>query len=234
MFPRIVLAALAALVAAAPAAASSPPYVPVDEGQVEHRVRTMRAEASYTANGAVPRFVRTEEWIARNRYHQQITDAQTGELIGETTQHGSRVATWDREQGLWTGEGPVRDGQIRLLGHSFATEAAMQRAQIDMGWYTQIGQAADSLTFESDPDAPSDGDNTTTLVLRRSDFTVLRRETVSRLENGDWFRQTEQTELAETLSAAPLGAFAAVKAKLVKARTAKKARRASKRSGRRG
>ncbi len=219
---RILLGVALALVVAAPAAATEPPpYVPVDAGEVEHRVRTTKAEASYAAAG-LPRVVRTEEWIGRDRYRSRVTDVQTGELIAETVQHGTRVAMWDREDGLWTGAGPAYGGKPRLLGHSFATEAATQRAQIDMGWYVKTGEN----TYESSPDAPSDGDTTTTLVLN-DDFTVARRETRASFPDGAWFRQVQETELAETLSASGVS-FTGAKAKIAKKsrRSAKRARRA--------
>lgn len=221
---RTLLGLALALVVAAPAAASAPPYHPVDEGEVEHRVRTERAEASYTVPGAVPRFVRREEWISRDRYRSTVTDAQTGELIAETVQVGSRVATWDRTEGLWTGTGPSYGGKPRLLGQSFATESAIQRELIAKGWYAKTGENR----YESTPDAPSDADTTTTLVLN-ADFTIVRRESTSRFEDGGWFRQTEETELAETLPAAPAGAFKGAKAKLAKARKARAAKRSYRR-----
>lgn len=233
---RTALAGLAALFVAAPAAsAASPPSVPVEAGAVEHRVRTYKMEASYTVAG-VPRHVRTEEWIARGRYHSRTTDVASGALVAETTQDGARVATWDTEEGLWTGSAPKgADGKPRLVGHSFGTEAAMNRSVIDFGWYELIAETADALTYESTPEAPSDGDNTTTMVLKRSDLTVVRRETVSRLENGGFFRQVEETEVAETLRAGrePARAFSPTKAKLAKARAAKKRKRSASRSYRR-
>ena len=77
MFVKTALAILAALAVSAPAAAAaqplepdSPPasdappppssgrqYVPVADGVTEHRVRLERAEASYTADGELPRSV---------------------------------------------------------------------------------------------------------------------------------------------------------------------------------
>lgn len=221
---RILLGLVLALVVAAPAAADAPPYVPVDEGKVEHRVRTQLAEASYTVAGAVPRFVRVEEFIARDRYRSTVKDARTGELIAETVQQGTRVATWDRSEGFWTGTGPAYGGKPRLVGRSFATEAAIQRELIAKGWYVKTGEGR----YESSPDAPSDGDTTTTLVLN-GDFTVARRETVARFADGGWFRQVEETELAETLGAAPAGAFKARKAKLARARKARSAKRSYRR-----
>lgn len=230
MLTRIALALLGALIVAAPAsAADGPPYVPVEPGKVEHRIRAITFEASYKIPGAVPGKVRSEEWIARNRYRSRMTDAATGELVAETVQEGSRIAHWSREGGLWTGTEPSYDGQPRIIGNSFATEAAIQQEVIDRGWYRLTGETATTLTYESTAAAPSDSATTTTMVLNR-DFTIVRRESLTK-ENGEWFRQAEETELAETLDAPPAGAFKAAKAKLAKA---KKARRSAKRSGRRG
>jgi hypothetical protein len=235
---RTPLACAAALLAVAPGAASAagPHYVPVADGVVEHRIRTMQAEASYTIAGQVPRHVRIEEWIADDRYRSTMTDVASGRLVAETVQRGDRVAIWNRDEGTFTSSAPKRNGVVRMLGHSFATEAALQQAQIDMGWYHQTGETADTLEYTSDPDAPSDGDNTTTLVLRRTDLTIVRRETLSRLSNGGWFRQTEQTELTETLDEAAVLAsvFSSARAKLAsKAKAARKRAKKAKRSSRR-
>lgn len=215
---RTALAIGAALLVAAPAANATPRDTPVADGAVEHRVRTLKAEASYTLTGVVPRFVKTEEWTSRTKYHSRMTDAETGELLAETFQNGSRVAIWSKSEGKWTGEGPrTRSGRPAMLGHSFAEEAALQREQIDKGWYRQTGAGE----FVSTDTAPSDGDTETTLVLN-PDFTIVRRSTVVNEPSGAWFRQTEETLVQETLSAAPAGAFKATQAKVAKRKRARR------------
>ncbi len=218
---------LASLVAAPAAANATPRDIPVPAGKVEHRVRTISADASYTVAGKVPFSIKNEEWTSRDRYYSRITDVQTGELVAETFQTGNRVAIWTAEEGNHVSSAPRSpSGRPAMLGHSFAEEAWIQRYQIDKGWYDKTGETETTLEFVSDPDAPSDGDNTTTLVLNR-DFTVVRRTTESRLDNGGWFKQSEETLVRETLdaSAAPRGAFTSMKAKVAKKRAAKRTRR---------
>ena len=215
---RTAFAIGAALLLAAPAANATPRDIPVRDGAVEHRVRTLKAEASYTLTGAVPRFVKTEEWTSREKYHSRMTDAETGELLAETFQNGSRVAIWSKAEGKWTGEGPrTRSGRPAMLGHSFAEEAFLQREQIDKGWYRQDV----ANRFVSTDAAPSDGDAETTLVLN-PDFTIVSRTTVVNEPSGAWFRQTEETLVQETLSAAPAGAFKATQAKVGKRKRARR------------
>ena len=60
------LAAAALLATPAAAPASS----------IEHTVRTVTFEASYTVDGVVPRSERFERWVAFDRAHQVITDHQ--------------------------------------------------------------------------------------------------------------------------------------------------------------
>jgi hypothetical protein len=221
---RTALAVGATLLVAAPAASATPRDTPVRDGAVEHRVRTTTFEASYTIPGNHPRSIRTEEWTSRDKYHSRITDAETGELVAETFQTGARLAIWDRTEGKWTGEGPrTRSGRPAMLGHSFAEEAAIQREVIAKGWYDKVGDGR----YVSNDTVPSDGDNTTTLVLN-ADFTIVSRTTESRLPDGGFFRQTEETLVQETLEAAPAGAFKATQAKVAgkRKRAAKRARRA--------
>ncbi len=130
----------AALVAAAPAAASvaadlpkpSDPRYAVPAGKVEHSVTLTQVSGS----NAVPSHTRHELWLSRNRARSVITDIGTGRVTAETVITPDEVRTYSAKTRQVTVR---RTSRASLPYNSSRFEAAVQRAYVEQGITKVIG-----------------------------------------------------------------------------------------------
>ena len=193
---RLTLAGLAAAaLLAAPAAASG--------STIEHTVSTVTFEGSYAINGLVPRAERFERWVASDRAHQVIFNAETGVLRGEHAEEpGKFTAFDDLRNEIWTLTGADANSPRGTFIKTLARQGEDIRTQVTKGWLTKTGDTTfmgrPAITLESSPGAPSEGNTKTTVVADAETYAPYERVTTGR-EGGQTFKQREVLESVETL-----------------------------------
>ncbi len=142
---------------------------------VEHTVTTQ-----VVAGGHEPlRRTRSELWLAGDRGHEIVTDADTGAVIAETTAAGGEIRVYEPEQDRITVE--------RHAGLPFASaayEAAAQRDGLKSGRLRKVEERGDDLVLRS-------REGTVTVVDARTYELLERRTTLP----GAVQTETRTTEL---------------------------------------
>ena len=182
------LAAAALLATPAAAPASS----------IEHTVRTVTFEASYTVEGVVPRSERVERWVAFDRAHQVIKTSSTGLLrvrggAGAAEVHGVRRRA---QRGL---DAPGRRGRhaarhVRALARR---RGRRHQDPVAKGWLVKTGDTTflgrPAIKLESAPNAPGEGNSKLTVVADATTYAPYERVVTGR-ERGETFKQREVVE----------------------------------------
>jgi hypothetical protein len=193
---RLTLAGLAAAaLLAAPAAASG--------SAIEHTVSLVTFEGSHQIEGVVPRAERFERWVAADRAHQVIRNAETGAIRGENAEEPGKFTAFDALRNeVWTLTGADANAPRGTFVRTLARQGEDIKAQISKGWLVKTGDATflgrPAIKLESAADAPSEGNAKTTVVADATTFAPYERVTTGR-ENGHTFKQREVLESVETL-----------------------------------
>ena len=187
------LAAAALLATPAAAPASS----------IEHTVRTVTFEASYTVDGVVPRSERFERWVAFDRAHQVITTTSTGLVRYEAAQEPQKFTAFDAVRNeVWTLQGAEANTPRGTFVRTLADEGADVKTQVAKGWLTKTGDTTflgrPAIKLESAPGAPSEGNTKLTIVADATTYAPYERVATGR-ERGETFTQREVVESIETL-----------------------------------
>jgi hypothetical protein len=187
------LAAAALLATPAAAPASS----------IEHTVRTVTFEASYTVDGVVPRSERFERWVAFDRAHQVITTTSTGLVRYEAAQEPQKLTAFDAVRNeVWTLQGTEANTPRGTFVRSLADEGADVKVQVAKGWLTKTGDTTflgrPAVKLESSPGAPSEGNAKVTIVADATTYAPYERVVTGR-ERGETYTQREAVESVETL-----------------------------------
>lgn len=193
---RLTLAGLtAAALLAAPAIASG--------STIEHTVTTVSFEGSYQIDGLVPRTERFERWVASDRAHQVITNAQTGVLRAENAEEPQKFTSFDNLRNeIWTLTGADANSPRGTFIRTLARQGEDVRTQVTKGWLVKTGDTTflgrPAIRLESAAGAPSEGDAKTTIVADAETYAPYERVTTGR-EGGQTFKQREVLESVETL-----------------------------------
>ncbi|MDA0168891.1 hypothetical protein OJ998_07330 [Solirubrobacter taibaiensis] len=190
------LAAAALLATPAAAPASS----------IEHTVRTVTFEASYTVEGVVPRSERVERWVAYDRAHQVIKTSSTGLLRYEAAQEPQKFTAFDAVRNeVWTLQGAEADTPRGTFVRSLADEGADIKTSVAQGWLVKTGDTTflgrPAIKLESASNAPGEGNSKMTVVADATTYAPYERVVTGR-ERGETFKQREVVESIETLALA--------------------------------
>ena len=193
---RLTLAGLtAAALLAAPAVASG--------SSIEHTVSVVSFEGSYSIEGVVPRKERFERWVAADRAHQVIRNADTGALRGENAEEPQKFTAFDALRNeIWTLTGADANSPRGTFIRTLERQGQDIKAQVAKGWLTKTGDTTylgrPAVTLASTAGAPREGDTTTTVVADAVTYAPYERVTTGR-EAGQTFTQRETIESVETL-----------------------------------
>lgn len=193
---RLTLAGLtAAALLAAPAVASG--------STIEHTVTTVSFEGSYTIDGVVPRVERFERWIASDRAHQVIANAETGVLRYESAEEPQKFTAFDNLRNeVWTLTGADANSPRGTHIRSLPAQGQDVLTQVSKGWLKKTGDTTflgrPAIKLESAPGAPSDTNAKTTVIADAETYAPYERVTTGRA-GGHTFKQREVVESVETL-----------------------------------
>ena len=208
------LATLGLALAAAPAADAqlqglplpSDPVAAVPAGQVEHTVTTVKVEGPRS----VPSHRRMETWMSANRAHTIVRDADSGRLISDATFTRTESRIYDADDNRLTIMRLARPSKgLPLNAATF--EAAVQKAYIEQGYVTVIGEkivdGRRALVTQSKEGKwrSDDASSVTTAVVDAETFRLYERTTVGM--NGG-FKQTTTHDVVEVLPATSTAARA--------------------------